>query len=216
MRRRSSRITQRRILSRRSIPAPRERFAFDDLDSTTRDYMLREFISEHQGGNPYLSPRLSREGLAAWVPLMEIAIREGDEQSLAESLRDPTYWVMFEMTRKGPRNLPWDKHYQLAVTEFNTIYVRGLSRLLLDEGEVYCEVYRAAPARDDRPECARLEGNLLLLDDVYSGHRARYWPDPGDPTAFSIPTGPNCHHTIRRIRKDHDTSNKHANSRIPM
>jgi hypothetical protein len=33
---------------------------------------------------------------------------------------------------------------------------------------------------------------------VYDGHRARYWPTE-NPTAVSVPFGPNCHHTIRRI-----------------
>lgn len=73
-----------------------------------------------------------------------------------------------------------------------------VSRRLLDEGLTHCEVYRAAPPKWEQAECAQYEDLVLLLQDVYANHRARYWPPPGDSSKMSIPFTPSCHHTIRR------------------
>jgi hypothetical protein len=40
----------------------------------------------------------------------------------------------------------------------------------------------------------------VTVREIHDGHRARYWPAPGNPGAFSIPFAPGCHHTIRRIK----------------
>lgn len=177
---------------------PREPFIFEELDEINRGWMLSEFRDEQSGDNPYRSPRLAEEGLAAWVPEMEMAIRDGNEVSLAEALHQPRFWRRSENYARGTRTVPWDAYYSLAITEFNTWYVRGLAQRLIEERVPYCEVYRAAPAAVARAECGHLEDEVFLVRHVYEGHRARYWPPPGDPAAFSIPTGVNCHHTIRR------------------
>lgn len=181
----------------RSAPTRRS-FHFEELDEVTRDWMLLEFREEQRLPHPYRSNRLTDAGLEAWIPIMEIAISEGDETSLAESLRQPSMLRNREPYKKGYRAVPWDAHYSLAITEFNTWYVRGLARRLIEEGVPYCEAYRAAPASEPRAECEHLEEQVFLVQHIYEGHRARYWPEPGDQTALSIPVGVNCHHTIRR------------------
>jgi hypothetical protein len=90
---------------------------------------------------------------------------------------------------------------RLAVTEFNTWYVRGLAKRLLDEGVTQCQVYRAALPKWEPADCTKHEGQAYPVKDVYDGHRAKYWPEPRNPNAFSIPAGPSCHHTIRRPLK---------------
>lgn len=75
----------------------------------------------------------------------------------------------------------------------------GFSARLAYEGEDSCRVYRAAPAKWEIAECSVHEGNVFPLTAVIGGHRARYWPAPGNPDAFSIPAVPGCHHTIQRI-----------------
>jgi hypothetical protein len=42
------------------------------------------------------------------------------------------------------------------------------------------------------------EGRIVDVKTIYDNHRARYWPEPGDREAFSIPVGPGCHHMIKR------------------
>ena len=87
------------------------------------------------------------------------------------------------------------------MTEFNTWYVRGPAKHLLEEGETRCQVYRAAEPKGP-PDTRRLQdGQLVSLDGVYRGHRASHWHEPGHPEAFSVPAGPGCHHTLRRVQE---------------
>ncbi len=177
---------------------------FDELDKTTRRYMLDEFRREWTS-NPYISDRLNQHGVRAYQSLMEAAIQSSNEVTLAESLSDPSFWKPSEgYERSGKpyrrRINPRKAAEFLAITEFNTWYVRGLAKRLLDQGELECEVYRAAPAWEPRGECLEHEGRRYPVQKIYDGHRARYWPRPGNPGALSIPVGTNCHHSIRRVR----------------
>ena len=88
----------------------------------------------------------------------------------------------------------------LAQTEFNTWYTTGLAKRLMEEEIQDCEIYRAEPAKIPRCECTKLEGKSVKVSDIYGGHRAKYHPKL-NPSAFSIPSGPFCHHTIKRIKK---------------
>lgn len=88
---------------------------------------------------------------------------------------------------------------RLALTEFSTWYVRGFAKRLLDEGVAQCQVYRGAQPKWEPGECADHEGRVVPVQSIYDSHRARYWPEPGDAAAFSIPFGPSCHHVIRRM-----------------
>jgi hypothetical protein len=161
-------------------------FVFEELDATTRGFMLREFDSE-EAGTPYRSSVLSAAGLAAFPGIMRNAIQSGNETTLYQALANPLLW---QQTDRGGRRVNAQAAAErLAYTEFNTWYVRGLAARLIAEGVEHCEVYRAARADQPRCECAQYIGRLVPVLDVYNGHRARYWPAPGDPRAFSIPTG---------------------------
>jgi len=178
-------------------------FQFEELDDVTRRCMLEEFRAEWST-NPDKSPRLSAAGLAAFPGLMEAAILNGNEVTLARALANRGYWRPSELYARGGRGHarivnPAKAAQALAITEFNTWYVRGLSRKLIEEGEKRCEVYRADAAWQPRAECLRHDRARYDVHTIFDGHRARYWPPPGDTAALSIPVGPNCHHTIRRI-----------------
>ena len=177
---------------------------FEELDEETRKYMLQEFEAEQNSGNPYISPLLSDIGKEAFPELMRDAIKSGDDESLAESLSKQEYWnEKEEYTRDGitrQRKINFKQAAErLAFTEFNTWYVRGLAKKLIDEGKKKCEIYRAKDAKWQPAECSKHEGQIVDVEVIYKGHRARYWPEKND-TAFSIPAHANCHHTIRRIR----------------
>jgi hypothetical protein len=167
--------------------------------------MLEEFRHEWST-NPFKSDRLTAAGVNVFPTLMEKAIREGNEIALAGSLSKPEYWKTNEPYVRSGKSHVREVNYAkaaevLAITEFNTWYVRGLARRLLDEGEGLCEVYRAAPAWQPRDECLRHDGRQYSVKQIFEGHRSRYWPPPGNPQALSIPVGPNCHHSIRRMKK---------------
>jgi len=89
----------------------------------------------------------------------------------------------------------------LARVEFNTWYVRGLCRRLLEDGEELCQVYRAGDGDGTPDECDALENRLLPIRPIYGAHRAKYHP-VRRPDAFSIPSGPGCKHSIRRLPPD--------------
>jgi len=181
-------------------------FVFEELDST-RKYMLEEFNIEQESGNPYFSSLLTPIGLDVFPKAMREAIQHGNEETLTNVISNTTYWYSDEKrTRAGKpyraRITPYKAAQRLAQSEYNTWYVRGLAKKLLEEGEQFCQVYRAAPAWQPREECLSHEGRVYHVRDIYEGHRARYWPPPGNPGALSIPVGPYCHHTIRRVPRN--------------
>lgn len=177
---------------------------YEELDDITRQHMLSEFEVEQRSATPYRSRALSAEGHAAFPGLLRRAIEAGNEQSLFASLNDARYWEPMEqyerngVVRDRRRNIRQAAE-RLALTEFSTWYVRGLAARLLAEGVENCQVYRGAQPKWEPGDCARHEGVIVAVRAVYDGHRARYWPEPGNPDAFSIPSGPSCHHAIRRV-----------------
>ncbi len=171
---------------------------------TSRAGMLAEFETEQRSANPFRSKALSPVGQAAFPELMRRALQAGNEESLFESLNDPKYWEPREqyerngVVRERQRNIRQAAE-RLALTEYSTWYVRGLAARLLAEGVENCQVYRGAQPKWEPGECAQHEGTIMAVRTVYDGHRARYWPEPGNLGAFSIPFGPGCHHVIRRV-----------------
>ena len=178
--------------------------SFEELDETTRRCMLEEFEAEMAGDNPYYGRNLSPMGREMFPELMSQAIKDGNEETLRVALNRADLWNPTErQVRKGVvrqrRINVRQQSERLALTEFNTWYVRGLARRLLDEGETRCQVYRAAVPKWGEPAaCHEHEGEIIPVSAIYEGHRARYWPTE-NRQALSIPFAPNCHHTIRRV-----------------
>lgn len=177
---------------------------FEELDDVTRGYMLAEFEAEESTGNPYRGKGLSAAGLGVFPSLMREAIKNGNEQTLIAALSNPAYWNPTEIyVRNGverERNVNIRQAAErLGLTEFNTWYVRGFAKRLTNESVTHCQVYRAAMPKWEPAECSQHEGRIFPVAHIYHGHRATYWPEPGNPAAMSIPSGPNCHHTIRRV-----------------
>ncbi len=177
---------------------------FEELDDETRKFMLQEFDIEQSSINPYISPRLSDIGKKIFPELMKKAIISGDAESLETSLRRQDYWKEKEVyTRNGvtkERIINYQQaSEQLAFSEFNTWYVRGLSKKLLTKGIEKCQVYRVKDAKWEPGDCSSHEGQIVDTKIIYDGHRAKYWPVI-NKSAFSIPAQAGCHHSIRRVR----------------
>lgn len=165
--------------------------------------MLLEFKKE-PGGVPFHPRVLSDHGRRQFPQIMEEAIKSGDDGILAQALNKQAFFQdRPRRTKTGTtkvRTNPTADSKMLALTEFNTWYVRGLSRRLMEEGVEVCEVYRADPALVPRCECTAWKDRVFSVRDVYDGHRTRYHGAGSDRSAFSVPSGPNCHHSIRRTR----------------
>ena len=169
---------------------------YEELDQRTREFMLSEFETEQTDPERYFSRAMSTAGLAAFPDLMRDAIRSGNEVSLIESLHRPEFWKPRDA---GSKTVNLDHaSTRLGLSEFSTWYVRGLGRRLMEEGVTNCQVYRGAEPKRAPASCSQHEGQTMPVSVVYEGHRARYWPEP-DPSAFSIPYEPGCHHVVRRV-----------------
>jgi transcriptional regulator of nitric oxide reductase len=176
---------------------------FEELDEATRAHMLTEFKAEEASGNPYRSRILSAAGRTAFPQMMEDAIRTGSDVTLTAALQNqrlfnPTETYERNGVQRERRINIAQASERLALTEFNTWYVCGLCKRLIVEGVKECQAYRGAQPKREPAECSAHEEQVFLVEAVYRSHRARYWPEPGNPSAISIPFGPGCHHTIRR------------------
>lgn len=180
-------------------------FDFLELDDETRSYMLEEFRKEQSAPSfPPYRPSGFVGTDEKFVTIMERALTEGDEDSLAYELSDPVLWEEYgiRIVKGRPREYrdPYDvQAKRFGITDFNTWYVRGLSAKLIQEGVEECEIYRADRAYVPRASCRGLEGAVLRTVDVYEGHRKTYHHPALDRRALSIPAGPNCHHSIQRL-----------------
>lgn len=166
--------------------------------------MLAEFDAEETSGRPYRGSGLSAMGLSVFHDLMREAIQWGTEDTLITALANPRCWERHEIYyRTGKPRIRQVNVQQaaerLGLTEFNTWYVRGLAKRLLEGGVAHCQVYRAAESKGLADTCRLAKGQVLPVEEVSRGHRAHYWPGPGDAEALSVPAGPGCHHTIRRV-----------------
>jgi hypothetical protein len=153
---------------------------------------------------------LSEAGWEAFDRLMPEALEHHNDDWLVREMAPAHYWrASYPKRRRGgggyttARINPGWASRMLSLTEFNTAYVRGLARSLVRRGVSECIVYRAGPAAEPRTDCSSWEGRRFELQQVLDGHRARYFPPPGNPVAFSVPTGPNCHHSIKSV-SEHD------------
>lgn len=178
--------------------------ALTELDTATRVHMGVEFDDELGRPDRFVPSRLTPHGRALWPKLMGEAIRSGDDATLHEALAaDPEFIQSTEfyerngVLRERKVNLAQAAE-MLSTSEFNTLYVRGLSAKLLAEGIETVEIYRAAEPRWSAATCASHEGLIVRTKTVYEGHRATYWPSINSG-AFSVPFHSGCHHSIRRI-----------------
>lgn len=170
---------------------------YEELTNAVRGRMRQGFEQELIDSNRYVSPILTESGRLAFDEALLSAIDAGNEESLARSLMNADYWT--EKDARGRTINVEQAAHRIATSEFNTWYVWALSRILQDEGESQFQVYRAADPKWTSSDCAAHEGVIYPIEAVIDGHRIKYWPEPGLKDAFSIPAGPGCHHTIRRV-----------------
>ena len=175
-------------------------FNFEELDDITRKWMLEEFRKERASGDPYLSPWLSETGHDVFLDAMDGAIVDGFDETLSFDLTHPSYWLSHDSD--GKVISPFQHSKRLAAFEFNTWYVRGLARRLMEEGETECQVYVADDSTGELCEkCKLMEGQVYPVAKVYEGHRAAYWPEP-EPYALCVPAHVDCRCSIRRVPRD--------------
>jgi hypothetical protein len=173
---------------------------FENLDERTRGLMLDEMEYDLTNNQLHISPFLSGQGQRDYAHLLRDAIQNGNDETLAQSLRERR-----RIVRTQPRRQPKAGGYSIAATpenaaevlaesEFNRYYIRALARRAIEDGIEELVIYRAKPARNPRPESeARVETSLSpqdLLEDLRS--------HPGDESpTLGVPSGPNSGLSVR-------------------
>jgi hypothetical protein len=149
---------------------------------------------------------LTEEGWQVFSRIMPEALAVHDDDWLYEHLDAPRLWQP-RLPRQTQGGSGWTTYAvnrpehlrRLCYGEFNIAYIRGLAHTLLDRGATDALIYRAGHADEPRARCSSWEGTTVPLEQVIAGHRAHYWPPPGKPGVWSLPTGVNCHHSIRAV-----------------
>ena len=171
----------------------------EDLNHRVRELMLDEVehdIAHHQ---LHISPFLSGQGQRDYPSLLRDAIQNGNDQTLAESLRAHRR-IMRTLPRRQPKGgysiaaTPGNAAEILAESEFNRYFIRGLARHAIEEGIPELVIYRAKPARNPRPESEALVETTISPQDLLDDLRAH----PGDePPKLGVPAGPNSGLSVR-------------------
>lgn len=169
-----------------------------NLDDETRKFMLDEMDYDVQHNLLHISPFLSGQGQRDYANLLRAALEKGTEESLAAWLgQQRRIQRSFQKRKPGGgftiASVPSNAPRQLAESEFNRYYVRGVARRAIEAGIPQLIVYRAKPVARPRVKSEALVETTVeprsLLDDLraHSGER------PG----LGIPGGPGSGISVR-------------------
>ena len=172
---------------------------FENLDQRTRQLMLDEMEYDIANHQLHISPFLSGQGQRDYENLLRDALRNGNDETLAQNLREHRR-ILRTLPRRNPSGgysiaaTAENAAQVLAESEFNRYYIRALACRAIEDGISELVIYRAKPVANPRPESeARVETSLPpreLLDDLRS-HSGDERPSLG------VPSGPNSGLSVR-------------------
>ena len=174
---------------------------YDSLDEAVRHCMVAELDRDIQGGNLYISSRLTEAGALEWPGLLHEAFHNHDDIWLAEQIRTRDLMRATAQRRtkgggitiaKVPHNAP----KTLAEGEFNRYYIRGLCKHVIECGVTEVEIYRGKDASSPRPESQAMIGKRLPADQLLQDLRVSQGVEP----ALGLPQ-PNSGLTARRVHE---------------
>lgn len=171
-------------------------FNFENLDEQTRLAMISEVKTDRDKKVIYYSKRFTKYGRIKYLALLLDAVKSGDEQTLAKSIKINYCFVETEK-REGKNgviqaNIPKNANQVFAESEFNRFYIRALAKIALSTNRGLI-IYRAKQSKTPRPESELMIGKkidpLNLLYDLRN--------HIGVDTAFGLPAGPNSGLSVR-------------------
>jgi len=173
--------------------------SYANLDGRTRQFMLAEIDIDIAAGSLFISTRLSALGSTAFPELLKEAVKQNNDDWLAEQLRSRNLLNPTLQARKPKsseyytKSMPVDAPDTLAEGEFNRFYARGLCRRALEDGIPMLEIYRAKNVLNPRSESQAKIGTTIgaaaLLQDLRTSQ--------GMDTALGLPPGPNSGLTVK-------------------
>ena len=169
-----------------------------DLDERTRALMLDEIHHDVELNRLHISPYLSNQGVHDYLNVLREAVREGNEETLADALRQQR-----RIARTGHRRrpsggytivtVPKNAAEMIANDAFNRYYIRAVARRALEEGIDELVVYRARPVETPRPESEEREETTIAPDVLLEDLRTH----TSEPPALGVPAGPNSGLSVR-------------------
>jgi len=161
-----------------------------NLDDVTRKYMVQEIQADINNGHVYYSKFLTHEGRLQWDNLLLEAAQAHDSAWLAEQLKDEQLAVPVIVTpdRRGFNRHTKLKPEDLADSEFNRYYIRGLCLRAIEENIPQVITYRAKPVRQPVSRVGVPMNPSELLEDLRR-HKLR--------TEHDVPSNPKSGISIR-------------------
>jgi len=169
-----------------------------NLDNRTRQLMLDEMDYDIARNELHISPLLSGQGQRDYANLLREAIQNGNDETLAQSLRAHRR-IIRTLPRRKPKGgyaiagAPVNAAEMLAESEFNRYYIRALARRALEDGIPKLVVYRAKTVNSPRPESEALVETTLAPEDLLADLRSH----PGESPILGVPSGPNSGLSVR-------------------
>ncbi|WP_277657295.1 hypothetical protein [Seleniivibrio woodruffii] len=145
-----------------------------NLTEKERAKAIEEVKSDIENGTLYYSTRLNAKGKQLWPDLMIDALKNGNDETLANAIEENQLLNEVEnytrngvaSTRKMAKNAP----STLADGEFNRFCMRGRCVVVIESGDDEVEVYRGKEAKNPRPESEMKIGERIsaskLLEDL--------------------------------------------------
>lgn len=161
-----------------------------NLDDITRKHMVAEIQADIDAGGVYHSKFLTPVGVDEWDGILLQAAQSHDSSWLAEQLRNERLAVStYRMVdRRGhARNVTLYPE-NLADSEFNRYYIRGLCLRALEEGIPYVISYRAKPVRQPKSPVGLQYPPEVLLEDLRTNK---------GQTENDVPSNPNSGISVR-------------------
>lgn len=170
---------------------------YRNLDEATRQQMVAELDHDIARDRVYVSNYLNDRGAALWTELLREAAQSGNDDSLAERIRNEGL-LKFEVERRKPKGgftiarVPHNAHETLGEGEFGRYYVRGLCARAIVEGISLLTVYRAKAVMQPRPGSEEKIGTQVCPDDILNDLRETIGVEP----LLGLPPGPNSGLTL--------------------
>ena len=171
---------------------------FENLDDRTRQLMLEEMEYDIANHQLHISPFLSGQGQRDYENLLRDALQSGNDETLAESLREHRR-ILRTLPRRNPTGgysiaaTAENAAQVLAESEFNRYYIRALARRAIEDGIPELVVYRAKKVLKPRPESEALIETTLSPEALLTDLREH----SDQPPALGIPSGPNSGLSVR-------------------
>ena len=170
---------------------------YENLDVSTRSFMLSEVDLDLSHEKLYISPQLNELGEQNYVSLLKEAIEHYDDAWLSEQLRGRGYMKDYEQRKKRGGftkvRVPKTAPDTLSAREFNRYYARGLCVRVIQEGIDQVEVCPGKPISKLRPKSKAILGKKLSAETLLKDLRESRSVEP----ALGLRRGSNSGLTVR-------------------